>query len=528
MPRCPRGRATARGEFAGGYCRLAATLLCPRNLRVSVLKNITGGVALGCLLLACSAWHTSARAEGARTPAGGDDLRERLTEREDKRRPLRPTTIDVAGHPLTLSGEYEIGFEYLRRRTFAASALRPERVRMEQSIEGEAFYGFGPVLSLFAQARAVYEHDVRADARPAHSGGFAERGEMWLHGEHVGGSAFNFDIGRLHFEDDRRWWYDSELDALRLTYETKTLEGSVALARELAPVRFDRAKLAPEQDGVLRLIGEIAWDWRPNHEFKVFLLHQNDRSRTESAGQIVNSAREDDADARLTWLGLRWFGAARLGNGGLFGYWLDSARLRGNERRVEYEPLAPKQSEVQQVRRRDVSAWAFDLGANWALPLAIWEPRLYAGYAVGSGDALPERGADRAFRQSGLQANEAGFGGVRRFNHYGILLQPELSNLKILTIGTGVSLLKSSSLDLIYHDYRLVERASALREARLDAALDGIHRGVGRGLDLVFALEEWERLEFEFSLAAFKRGRAFGQDAGARSYGAFVAMRYAF
>ena len=36
-----------------------------------------------------------------------DDLRQRLTEREDKRRPLVPWSTELAGRPLTLSGEYK-------------------------------------------------------------------------------------------------------------------------------------------------------------------------------------------------------------------------------------------------------------------------------------------------------------------------------------------------------------------------------------------------------------------------------------
>ena len=41
-------------------------------------------------------------------------------------------------------------------------------------------------------------------------------------------------------------------------------------------------------------------------------------------------------------------------------------------------------------------------------------------------------------------------------------LDPELSNLSIVTVGAGVELLRSSSLDLVYHYYRLVEPADSI------------------------------------------------------------------
>jgi hypothetical protein len=241
----------------------------------------------------------------------------------------------------------------------------------------------------------------------------------------------------------------------------------------------------------------------------------------------VSREREDDADGRLTWLGARATGVEALPSGALLGYWLDGALVRGKERRVEYEDLSPGRSVVEEARRRDVRGWAADAGLSWMLPLAF-EPRLFAGLALGSGDSEPDSSTDHSFQQTQLEANEAGFGGVERFAQYGIVLDPELSNLAVLTVGAGVSLLRSSSLDLVYHAYRLLEPADALRDARLELALPGGDRRLGQGVDLVLALEEWERLEFAFAAAAFRAGPAFGRDRGRWSYGGFAALRLAF
>lgn len=464
-----------------------------------------------------------------RAHAADDALRERLTEREDKRRSPTPFSVDVAGRPLTLSGEYEIGLDAQRRRVYGSDVRERDRELFEQGIEAEAFYSFGRPLSLFGQVLLAHERDLLKRTSGKVSETFAERGEMWLASENIGGSNFSVEAGRLNFEDDRRWWWDGELDALLVKYDGRSLGIDLAYARELAPVRLDRGDIEADEDGIQRVIGEISWDYNAGHAAELFFLRARDASANGRPEQILRRSREDESDANLTWFGLRLVGAFDLRQRGVLGYWLDGARVRGRERIVEYEDLQDdaSRSVVYNVSSRDVRGWALDAGVNWLLPLS-WEPRVFAGYALGSGDKTPETGSDRAFRQTGLQGNESGFGGVRRFAHYGVALEPELSNLKVLTFGVGCALGKSSSLDIVYHRYQLIERAQSLRDSALNFELDGVHRDLGSAVDFVIGLEEWERLEFEFTAGAFRAGRAFGSDAGRESYRALLSMRYAF
>jgi alginate production protein len=460
------------------------------------------------------------------------ELQQRLTEREDKRRPLDPLTIDFAGRPLVVGGEVELETSTLWPRAGGDAQDQSDRSFLEVGVEAEVFYSFGSPLSLFAQVRVAAEEDLQAGDCMAGdcteiSDRYLERGEMWLYSEDIAGTGIDLDLGRLDFEDDRRWWWDDELDAVRLVAEAGRVEFALAYARELAPRRSDRDFIDPEHDDVRRLIAEASWDWAPNHSLQLFALRQDDRSRRESIGQTLAHEREDDADADLTWLGARAIGVVDARSWGLLGYWLDWARVRGSERRVEYESLTPLQSEVADIAQRTVRGKALDVGFNWLLPFAA-EPRLFAGYATGSGDAEPENDIDDAFQQTALHANEAGFGGVQRYPHYGVLLDPELSNLRVHTIGAGLTLLRSSSLDVVLHRYRLDHPAEELRDARLELELDAAHRDLGSAVDVVLALEEWERFEFFGVLSGFRPGRAVVSAEREWSYGAFLAMRIAF
>jgi alginate production protein len=458
-------------------------------------------------------------------PAEADDddegLRQRLTEREDRRRPQEPWSVVVGGRPLTVGGEYEIAGGAFSQGLEIDPGDDSDTWLLEQALELEAFYSFGPWLSFFAQARVGMEM-VNSDADF-----IVERGEMWLDSENIAGSGVNLEIGRLNFEDDRRWWWDEELEAVRVEYERKTFSASLAAAYELAPSRLDQDFIDPEHDDVLWLVGEASWDWRRDHYLELFALYEYDLSDEHRVGDLLDPDREDESDRRLGWLGGRALGVFDLGARGYFGYWLDTGFVGGEEDGVEYGSAPNGRSIAEEREHWNVWGWAVDAGCSWILPFR-WEPRVFAGYAIGSGDSSPGPGVDRSFRQSGLQTNEAGFGGVQRFAHFGILLDPELSNLGIVTIGTGISLLRSTSLDLVLHHYQQPEPATTLRGIRFDEDLNGEDPEVGQEVDLVFAVEEWERFEAELGTAAFRADRAFGEQRDRWTFGAFLALRYVF
>lgn len=493
------------------------------------------GAAVAALLLA---WTVAAAAQPADPPAAqaadeadeeedDDVLRQRLTEREDQRRPLRPFTVHLFDHPLTLGGEYELQTAYVRRRVFDERVAEPDRLLLETELELEAFYTAGPLFSLFLQARLVLEEDLLGRTFEGVSDFYVERGETWVYSEGLFGTGLRLDLGRLHFEDERRWWWDEELDAVRLGWERGEFEIEVAVARELAPERSDRSFVDPEQERVLRVLADASWDFHAHHGVELFALYQDDTSPRESVGQVVRFDREDEEDGRLTWLGGRVLGAFDAGPRGIVGYWLDVAWVFGRERRADTEPISRTQVAVEDVWSGRVGGWGLDVGGAWILPVAL-EPRFFAAFAMGSGDASPESDHDDSFRQTGVETNEAGFGGVERFAHYGVLLDPELSNLRVFTLGVGFSLLRSSSLDLVYHYYRLVEPADELRDARLELELDGRHRDLGHAVDVVLALEEWERLEFEVIASAYRAGAAAGAQQGRWAWGGAFAVRFGF
>ena len=134
-------------------------------------------------------------------------------------------------------------------------------------------------------------------------------------------------------------------------------------------------------------------------------------------------------------------------------------------------------------------------------------PYLTAGVAFGSGD--DGSGTDTTFRQSGLHGNSDRFGGVTSLHYYGEVLDPELSNLAILTFGVGFRPTRRSSVDLVYHRYAQHRRQDDLRDVSIDADPDGRSRFIGDEIDLIIGIKEIENIDIELVGGIFLPGRAF-------------------
>jgi len=215
----------------------------------------------------------------------------------------------------------------------------------------------------------------------------------------------------------------------------------------------------------------------PEQEISVYWFDRND------------DFREPNGDARdfsPSYLGLHAHGERRYWH-----YWLEAARARG---RIEGVPLR---------------GHAVDVGVSVFAPV-WWKPTLTLGYAMASGDEDPFDGIQRTFRQTGLQLNKGKWNGVTNFRYYGELLRPELANLHIETYGFGFRPKRHTSIDLIYHRYRLDEpAASMVSDGIEDRRLNLVDTEIGQEIDLVLGFEELQHWEFELDLGVFDPGEAF-------------------
>lgn len=294
-------------------------------------------------------------------------------------------------------------------------------------------------------------------------------------------------VGRQQFEDEREWLYDEELDALRLFHAHGPLAVELSLSRE-ALVRKD-----------------LLHDRKPSRVDN-WIAVATCRVREELDLQAYLIARKDhDANRRRpVFAGLRSWGEAVED----LDYWVDAAWVGGRD------------------GAERLGGWAIDLGGTyeWQLP---WKPALTLAFAFGTGDRDPGDRRDHGFRQTGLGDNEGDFGGATSFKYYGAVLEPELSNLLVVTAGIGIRPEDTLSLDVVYHYYRQHRAADSLRDAGIDADPSGRRRELGHAVDLVLGAEGLlDRVDLRSVLGYFFPGAAFPGARGAWVAAAEVQVRF--
>jgi alginate production protein len=463
------------------------------------------------LVVVCTPWAAAAQSQTAPVePAPADEVTAPVPGlRPDERRSDKPVTLDVFGSPVELGLSYEVTHE--RRLNFDLDATRQ---RGRDVIDHE--------VKLDARGRACntirwsLQGVALADRRQASSDGAAadrhafERGQTWLLFERVGGLPWSVQAGRIALIERRSWWWDDDLDAVRLSYtpaEPTLWRFETGLAHEVLKRSSGDRGVAPALKGVTRWFGHTGVRWAPEQTLEGLWLVAQDQSGQPAAGTRVDAGTEDSADARQAWLGLRASGEARFDSGHRLIYRADAALLRGRETRTPFDATATGQLAAGDSSTRRVRGRAWDLGAQWRLP-GDARPTFSLNLARGSG-GVADATQDRNFRQTGLQENKGRVAGVKRIRYYGELLDPELSNLQVATLGFGVRVLANSSAELMLHQYRQAVVSTRLTGSRLAQDPAGTNRDIGRELDLLFAVREFKHVELTLKLARFLPGAAF-------------------
>lgn len=441
-----------------------------------------------------------------------------LTRKQDDRRPDQQRKIELFGRPLTIGGEIGVTPRY--RGNFNLNPDRNrDRVRLDTQAELELFYAWNANIAYFLEGQASYEQNLyRGNSSRLGSETLLRRGQMWVFWGDIENSGVSLQLGRQNFREPREWWWDNDLDAIRIFFDRPFIHAEAGISQQLFPVSTQDDGIPSDEEDVLRVLSHVNWIWSSKQELGLFFLYQEDHSSRPKLGERVRDDRVDPVDGDFTWLGLRTFNRLTTDDIGEFDFWADTVWIDGNETTFDFDDSAGLGfSLVDQITERHISGWALDLGLIWELPIN-WRPALTIGYAVGT----------RNFRQTGLQDNNNRFRSVSRFRYYGELLRPELSNLQVWTAALTVPILRNSSVTALYHYYRQVDAQPFLRDGRIDADPNGISPSIGHEWDLVVGLEEWQNWEFELVTAIFKADSAYGSLSGNIAVNAVFKINYNF
>ena len=231
-----------------------------------------------------------------------------------------------------------------------------------------------------------------------------------------------------------------------------------ALRPELRRARR-RARPARDRRGLLGLAAD--------HAARALRAPPGRPLADRASGRSGAQEREDDSDARLTWLGARADRASSTcARRRRLGYWLDTALGLRRRAAASSSRSSPRASSVvterTQPRRRRLGDRRGDRRSSRS-----GEPRVFAGYAYGSGDSRPRAAttARSGRRGPGQRVRLRRRRALRALRHRARpgALEPRDPDFRRRALAA-----RSSSLDLVYHHYRLVEPADSLRDCRLD------------------------------------------------------------
>lgn len=299
---------------------------------------------------------------------------------------------------------------------------------------------------------------------------------------------WSFRVGRQTFADPREWLYVEELDGIRAFYDYDDLSLELSASREREFTR-DIFENDASEERVNNYIAYGSYQLTDEHQAGAYVLVRDDQ--LDSVNPIH--------------YGLRASGAVTDS----LDYWLDLGHVRGRDGSDR------------------LRGYGVDLGGTYRFAAPL-EPSLTLGYAFGSGDSDPEDEVDRQFRQTGLHDNYGVFNGVQGFSYYGETLDPDLSNLKIVTAGIGVRPSEQSSVDLIYHHYQQdVATDDFIEGALLLVPTNGESRDVGQAADLVIGYHPFENLRLRSRFGYFMPGDAFGNSAS-DAYSLILGFEYTF
>jgi len=294
-------------------------------------------------------------------------------------------------------------------------------------------------------------------------------------------AALRLRAGRQTIDDPLQAVVDEELDGLRVTYEAGIAEFEISLTRE----DWFEASTFSREDNITNTMALIEFKPSKDTLWMPYVLHRSAEPLSDDESVNTNWLNNDQPVEAL-WAGLQ--GIVEPDNSA-FRYWFHGSVLDGEA--------------SDDTQTTELGGYSVNVGLNWTTSLAM-QPTFTIAAAQGSGGDPSER-----FRQSRLQSNNFALNGKNTFRYLGEVMDPELTNLRVLTFGMGVKVTKQWRADLALHSYQQVVLEDNLRGSDIEFSPTGLNDDLGQAVDVVLSYQPDGQLQIQGTAGLFIPGEAF-------------------
>lgn len=389
---------------------------------------------------------------------------------------IRLSDMEAPTHGIPLGRAFMLDADYRQAITseteFDLSNIVDSDMReTEPAVRLELTAFFNEKLQGFAQLRARRKFSISSERPdtidPPSEVDFTQ---LYFLVRNIATPGLAIQVGRQDFEDEREWLYDDYLDAARLYYcGVRPLVFETAYIHAVAP---------------LKTKSETWTDI-------IFTAHVYPNEDNHISSYFMMRSDTDIRNREPKWYGVRYYGKVA----GMAAPWLELSRMTGED------------------KGRTLKASAIDIGATFQKGDMKLMPSLTLGFAIGSGDEVSGDHIDNRFRQTGYEDNVGYFGGVTSVHYYSEVLDPELSNIEIVTAGVGARPITKGSIDLIYHVFKQNRPKDEITGGNLfgsTALPNGASDDLGSEIDVILGISDlWDRLSLSLAIGLFMPGDAF-------------------
>ena len=255
----------------------------------------------------------------------------RARRRSPPRRTAHRRAIDRL---LVVGGELGVVSRY--RDNFSLDGAE-RLVRGDLEAQVELFYPFASHAAAFAEVKALNEAELYQADGDRETERALERGEMWVYLDGFWDDRLAVQVGRQNFAEDREWWWDADLDALRMYFQRGAVVARAGDGARAGPYLDALGSRARGRGRLARARARYVGVARAPS--RGVLLPQSERSFHEPHRRAPCCRKRSWTRATRiwTWLGLRAMGKTSSGDAGKIQYWIDTAFLHGREELADFD-----------------------------------------------------------------------------------------------------------------------------------------------------------------------------------------------